>query len=469
VVFHQAQALIEAGLEVLVITGEIAEDRPDIPQVQVRELRYDVFKGFPSPPARTPGAEKPLPSEDVRKEASVLAEAVLAAMDRHWGGAADILHVHNPLIQKNSALLPALNILRKQGIRLLLQNHDLAEDFRPDVYTVGEDYPEDCHYAVINNRDYSFLHRAGLKPGGLHLLPNEVVPVAATPGLERNRCLYPVRAIRRKNIGEALFLSLFIPPGRKVAFTLPPTTEKDQGMYRRWVDFAGECELPAEFGIGVRESLADVFGSALCIISTSVKEGFGFSFLEPWTAGRAVIGRRIDYVCGDFEAAGLRFNALYQDIRIPMVYLAPLILRKKMERALTGIYEAFGQEPPRYLINMMGDELLSHDTVDFGRLDEESQEGIIRTVASNGVVLRDIVKANPFLGNLADWRPDEGDIAYNSRKVAEAYGKERIVSILKDTYQSVVDNPVSHRLSKSILLELYLDPLQMSLVGIGNV
>jgi hypothetical protein len=152
-----------------------------------------------------------------------------------------------------------------------------------------------------------------------------------------------------------------------------------------------------------------------------------------------------------------------------MVYLAPLILRKKMEHALTGIYEAFGQEPPRYLINMMGDELLSHDTVDFGRLDEESQEGIIRTVISNWVVFQDIIKANPFLGTLADWRPDEEDIAHNSRKVAEAYGKERIVSILKDTYQSVLDNPVTHKLSKSILLELYLDPLQMSLVGIGHV
>jgi hypothetical protein len=51
-----------------------------------------------------------------------------------------------------------------------------------------------------------------------------VAPVAATAGLERNRYLYPVRAIRRKNIGEALLASLFIPKGRTVAVTLPPTT-----------------------------------------------------------------------------------------------------------------------------------------------------------------------------------------------------------------------------------------------------
>jgi glycosyltransferase involved in cell wall biosynthesis len=457
---------MDAGFEVLIITGEISEDKPGMAQALVRGLRYDSGKRLPSPDQ---GPEKPPGPEDLRQAAADLAAAILAAMNDRWGRAADILHVHNPLIQKNAALLPALSILHHRGVRLLLQNHDLAEDFRPDVYVGGEDYPENCHYAVINNRDYSFLRRAGLKAEGLHLLPNEVVPIPAAPGLERNRYLYPVRAIRRKNIGEALLLSLFIPPPRTVAITLPPTTEKDQGIYRRWMNFAGEYKLPVEFEIGLENTLADVFGSALCVISTSVKEGFGFSFLEPWTAGRAVIGRRIDYVCTDFETAGLRFNSLYGEIKIPMVYIAPQILRKKLERAMTGIYEAFGQEPPQYLINMMGDELFSHDTVDFGRLDEESQEGLIQILASNRAVFRDIIKANPFLGELADWRPREEDIAYNARKVSESYGTERILALLKDIYQSVLDTPVIHRLSKSILLELYLDPLQMSLVGIGNV
>jgi hypothetical protein len=105
--------------------------------------------------------------------------------------------------------------------RLLLQNHDLAEDFRPEVYTENEEYPANCHYAVINNRDRSFLHRAGLKPEGLHLLPNEVRSISPDPNQARTRYLYPVRAIQRKNIGEALLLSLFIPEGRTVAVTLP--------------------------------------------------------------------------------------------------------------------------------------------------------------------------------------------------------------------------------------------------------
>jgi hypothetical protein len=397
-------------------------------------------------------------------------------MTGFWGRAADIVHVHNPLIRKTAALLPALNLLNKRGLRLLLQNHDLAEDFRPDVYVDGEDYPENCHYAVINSRDYSFLHRAGLKLEGLHLIPNEVVPVAATEGLEQNRYLYPVRAIRRKNVGEALLASLFIPKGRTVAVTLPPTTEQDGAVYRGWVNLARELELPAEFEVGAAGSFADVFGSALAVLSTSVKEGFGFSFLEPWTADRAVLGRRIDYVCRDFEEAGVRFTsssekagAFYKAINIPMDYISPPVLKNKMEHAMTVIYEAFGLEPPGYVMRMMDDMIFSEQTIDFGRLDEELQTGVIRIMASNDAVRREIAALNPFLEGLADWRSDEELIAENNLKIRKAYGRERIAAVLSRTYQAVMNTPILHKLSKILLLELYLDPLRLSLVGVGHV
>jgi glycosyltransferase involved in cell wall biosynthesis len=473
VIIHQAAALVEAGDDVLIISGEPLEaplgiplgngkaDR-EIPVAVVESLKYDRFQNPPPAPVSEAGKK--------------LAEGILAAMTQVWGEAADIVHVHNPLIRKTAALLPALNLLNSWGLRLLLQNHDLAEDFRPDVYADGDDYPVNCHYAVINSRDYSFLHRAGLKFEGLHLIPNEVVPVRATAGLERTRYLYPVRAIRRKNIGEALLASLFIPKGRTVAVTLPPTTEQDEAIYRNWKKAAGELKLPVEFEVGTRESFADVFGSALAVLSTSVKEGFGFSFLEPWTADRAVMGRRIDYVCKDFEEAGIQFSSpeknnglFYKTINIPMEYIAPPVLKKKMEYAMAGIYKAFGLEPPGYVISMMDDMLFTAQTIDFGRLDEELQSGVIRIMASNNAVFREIAALNPFLEGLADWQSDEELIAENNRKIREAYGKERIAAILRQTYQTVITTPILHKLSKILLLELYLDPLRLSLVGVGHV
>ncbi|GHT82578.1 hypothetical protein FACS1894137_01740 [Spirochaetia bacterium] len=448
-IMNQARALIDAGEDVLVIAGE--GELSGIPVALAPELRYD--------------------SDQTRKPETSgqgLADAITGAMKAHWGREADILHVHNPLLRKNSALIPALHILQNRQARLLLQNHDFAEDFRPDVYARSEEYPANCHYAVINSRDYSFLHRAGLKSEGLHLLPNEVHPLNAAPDRVRNRYLYPVRALQRKNIGEALLLSLFIPQGRTVAITLPPTTDRDIRIYQGWMDFARELRLPVEFELGMGASLEDIYGSALGIITTSVKEGFGFSYLEPWTAGRTVMGRRIHYVCRDFENAGVRFDSFYSSLDIPMVYISSTILRGKMERIMMLVYKRFGMEPPRYIIKMMDEDLSSRTGMDFGRLDERTQEGIIRLAAANRRVFQDIADINPFLRQLAAWQPDEDLIQANRRRVLEFYGREPILKLLRETYQSALHTLVTHKITKSILLELYLDPSQLSLVGVGN-
>jgi glycosyltransferase involved in cell wall biosynthesis len=460
VALRQARALLAAREEVLIVTGELPAEDYGIPVALIRGLRYDQGPG-------DSGRNGENPAERERAARS-LADALDAAMRERWGGPADITHVHNPLIRKNALLLPALNLLIERGFRLLLQNHDLAEDFRPDVYVGKVNYPENCHYAVINSRDFSFLHRAGLKREGLHLIPNEVSPVSADPDLARTRYLYPVRAIRRKNIGEALLISLFIPSGRTIALTLPPSAERDSLIYRYWVALAEELNLPVEFEAGNREPFPRLFGSSLAVITTSVKEGFGFSFLEPWTAGREVIGRRINYVCKDFEDEGIHFKMLYPEIRIPAVYFSPVLLRQKMEHAMNAIFAAFNRAPSGYVLKALSGEFLPRDYFDFGRLDEELQEQIIRTLVSNKAVRRDIADLNPFLAGIADWQPDEDLIAANREMVGRAYSKERIYRVLRETYQAVMDTPVVHRLSKSVLLDLYLDPFSLSLVGVGN-
>jgi hypothetical protein len=449
---------MEAGDEALVIAGEDAPELPEISRRIVEELRYDLDRNIP--PEKDP--------EELDRRAEDLADKIIGAMQARWGCPADILHVHNPLLHKNAALIRALNMLRNRGLCLLLQNHDLPEDFRPNVYSREEEYPADCHYAVINSRDRSFLQRAGLKLAGLHLLPNEVRPITPGAAPERSRYVYPVRALQRKNIGEALLFSLFLPKGRTVAITLPPTTERDICIYRKWMDFARELDLPVEFELGLSLPLADVYGSALGIITTSVKEGFGFSYLEPWTAGRTVLGRRLNYVCRDFENAGVRFDSLYSALKIPMVYISPTVIREKLESAMLGVYKRFGVAPPRHITKSMWEDLISQDSIDFSRLDETAQGGIIRIMASNRRVFQDIAELNPFLRNMADWKPSESLVEENRRKVRESYGRETILALLRRTYQAALHTPVTHKISKSILLELYLDPAQLSLVGVGN-
>jgi hypothetical protein len=457
VIINQAQALMEAGDDPLVLAGEDAPGLPGINRRVVEELRYDPDRDIP------PEND----SEELERRARELADKITGAMQAHWGRPADILHAHNPLLHKNAALIRALNILQERGFCLLLQNHDLPEDFRPNVYRKNEEYPVNCHYAVINSRDRSFLQRAGLKPAGLHLLPNEVRPIKPSAKADRSRYVYPVRALQRKNIGETLLLSLFIPQGRTVAITLPPTTERDLRIYRKWRDFAGELDLKMEFDLGLGASLEDVYGSALGIITTSVKEGFGFSYLEPWTAGRTVIGRRLNAVCQDFENAGVQFDSLYSSLEIPMVYISPTALREKLEGAMLAVYKRFGVEPPRHITQTMWQDMVSQDSIDFSRLDENTQGGIIRVMSTNRRVFQDIADLNPFLRNLADWKPNEDLVEENKRKVRESYGREPILALLRQTYQAALQTPVTHKITKSILLELYLDPAQLSPVGVG--
>jgi len=405
VIINQARALAQAGVDLLIIAGETPA-AIDFPFALVEGLGYSQEEKH-SPAAR-------------EEETRCLAEGILRAMEERWGEPADIVHVHNPLIQKNFLLIPALEMLGSRGVRLLLQNHDLAEDFRPDVYSAGAGYPETCHYAVINSRDYDFLIRAGLKPEGLHLIPNEVSCLSSSAGLERTRYLYPVRAIRRKNTGEALLLSLFIPKGRTVAITLP-ASEKDSNRYNRWTAFSAGLGLPVEFAVGANMSLPDLLGSAVCALSTSVKEGFGFSFLEPWTAGRSLVGRRIDYVCADFEKAGVCFENLYSSLEIPKTYIAPAGLEQRMESAMRRIYESFGIEMPQSVTQALADDLAG-ESVDFGRLDEELQESVIRAGKTGGTERRRWPYRSQPQGNRETVRQgaDCGTVAAN---VPGGYGK----------------------------------------------
>jgi glycosyltransferase involved in cell wall biosynthesis len=500
VVLHQALALREAGEEALVISGEappLAESWAGIPIKVVPALRYDRYRAPASAGHGSGGGNGSGGSGGESgngagqgETAGELAAAVEGAVASHWGPdrAGVLVHVHNPLIRKNSLLTGALKILANT-FPLLLQNHDLAEDFRPDVYS-GEDYPANCHYAVINSRDYRFLLEAGLKAEGLHLLPNEVRRTEVTPGLPKTRYLYPVRGIRRKNIGEVLLLSLYIngangggansgaagngggvTDGFRAAITQPPTTEQDLPVYRRWKTAAAELGLPVEFEAGVGASFADIMGSARAVITTSVKEGFGFSFLEPWIAGSgasgiAVTGRRIDYVCRDFEEAGAGFDSFYRTLDIPAEYAEPEKLRRKAARALEGVYAAFGLPLPPGVPAALEAAFSDRGAIDFGVMDEEGQERILRLAAADRGVWKKIQRANPFLEGLPDWQPCPRRIEQNREAILAAYSREKITGLLLDIYRGVL-SPVRQDISRRRLLDLYLDPSRIFLTGIS--
>jgi len=61
----------------------------------------------------------------------------------------------------------------------------------------------------------------------------------------------------------------------------------------------------------VKYSIGDLYSVSDLVITTSVLEGFGFSYIEPWLVNRAVIGRSIPFLTPDFQAAGMKLGHLY--------------------------------------------------------------------------------------------------------------------------------------------------------------
>ena len=140
--------------DILVITGVLAESPFPSDMVHIPELGYDKAGAIPEDP------------EDV-------AESVCEAIFSKWKDGCDVIHVHNATLAKNRNFLKILKVLQKKGMKLFLQLHDFAEDGRPLAYFPDE-YVPDCHYGVINSRDYSIFLKAGFKKDGLHKIFNIV-------------------------------------------------------------------------------------------------------------------------------------------------------------------------------------------------------------------------------------------------------------------------------------------------------
>jgi hypothetical protein len=402
---------------------------------------------------------------------ALMAEGIRDAMTAAWGGTADILHVHNPTLNKNPGLLSCLRILQGKGMRVLAQVHDLAEEGRPaSAYPPDEEYPSDCHYGVINSRDRDALVSAGLSPGGVHLMFNRVRDVGcdAQPRPETlpRRLLYPVRAIRRKNIGEALLIGVLL--DAEVAVTLPPRNRADLARYESWRNFAGEKGLRARFDAGLSEPLGALMAGSGVAVTTSVNEGFGFAFLEPWTAGLAVVGRRVPHVCRDFESGGMRLPHLYASLPVKTVYFDESALAGRWRAAVRRTFLGFSREADEGALAEAWSEKVRGGAIDFAFLDEEAQRQVIARVLSDKAARRVVAEGFPALNAIVETlaRPDHALVDANRTIVLDAYGSSSYARLLSRIYERVGTVPVHHAIDRRRLLDGFLEPGKLRMIEV---
>ncbi len=405
-------------------------------------------------------------------EAGKLAEGLRFTARCLLGRDPDIWHIHNPALGKNSFMPQLVWHLANAGCRLLLQPHDFAEDGRPENYRLlrnhlGNDldrilYPVADHvwYAPINFRDKAFLEGIGL--ANVHELPNAVTafprksdaPVASTKTI-----VYPARAIRRKNMGEFLLWSLLLAPnGYRFVSTLAPDNPKARPIYDEWVAFAKELNLPVDFDAGRTTDFTELVQNADALISTSMAEGFGLAFLEPWLEGKMLLGRNIPEITTDFAEEGLDLSTLYTTLPVPLEWAGETEFLQTLEIAMKTSYAAYSKDWKPDYFEQAKAALVVDGKVDFGILDELLQRNVIRHLTDNP---KDQDQLPPFSPS-----PNLPLITHNQQIVRDQYGLEAYGKRLLGIYRQLAATPPSKVSSADAgaLLDQFLQPPRFNLL-----
>jgi len=448
---------------------------------------------IPADSTHVPGPVRLVPELDYDADGMTPAELAdkleqTAAAELH--GPPDVYHVHNHSLGKSALFTTMVFELARRGRPLLLQIHDFPEDGRPANYRLlREMLPEDdvalfglrvypqaphVHYAVLNGRDQRFMAAAGVEGGRLHHLPNAV----AAPGhaarwnagrieeeCPRGRFfLYPTRAIRRKNIGEFVLWSLLGEDCDRFAVTLAPRNPEARRHYERWVATARELGLPLEFGVGNSSltHLHRLVETATAIVTTSVAEGFGLAFLEPWLEGRPLVGRNLPEITAEMQAVGLRLDGLYESMRVPLGKLSPEDVHVRLREGLARYYREYGRIPEEADYRAAFEACLQGDFVEMGRLDELLQEKIIRNLVSDQA-LRKLVRPPALTPSGCC---DEELVVHNQRCVMEHYGLPDYGWRLMRIYETVASSEVGEPepLDAARLLDCFLDASRFTLL-----
>ncbi len=288
----------------------------------------------------------------------------------------DIIHFHNIGLGKNVALTYAMYLLGKQGYNIINHAHDFPEDrpanaeyLKNGLQMLGVLNPSDVLYpdidnyifGVLNSHDFNRLLGFGVTEERVNLWCNPVaVPqisislskeeakekVEETLDLEKNKLLvaYPVRVIRRKNIGEYILMAAVFGDTANFIVTLPPLNPIEKEPYDQWVSFCKENSVNVVFEAGMKADFEHIMtGSDVCF-TTSTMEGFGMVFVEPWLWGTPVAGREIAAVLPDLKAIGITYPLIYDRINVEW----------------------------------------NNDTVDFPTLEMEDQMAVIKTLLKDG-------------------------------------------------------------------------------------
>ncbi|MBK1881004.1 HAD hydrolase-like protein [Luteolibacter pohnpeiensis] len=376
VIRAHSELLTATGIPHVILVGEAPDNPTSLPIRVIKGLGYEhQHSKFPSAPE--------------------LLQSVMECARDALGATPDLWHFHNHSLGKSRLVPEMVALLAEKQARLLLQIHDLAEDGRPENYhhirDLAQLYPiaPNIRYAWINRSDQRQFLQLGIPEIHTDYLPNPVsIPAtesdvsSTTPPL----LLAPIRGIRRKNLGELVLLSKFLPAGARIAITQAPKNPTACPVHDDWRAFAARLKLPIDFAV-VDESPGHRDASnneprdfdfwlkrATHFITTSVVEGFGLPFFESLKLRKPILGRNLPKVTADHPS---RIGQLYERIPVPCDEIDLTALRRTMVRSLEHSHRLYGQPLKPEFLHQTYNSLLQNRAFDFGNLPESIQRDVI--------------------------------------------------------------------------------------------
>lgn len=373
------------------------------------------------------------------------------------GGRPDVWHIHNHALGKNLVLSEVVYLLAQEGQRLLLQPHDFAEDGRPENYRFLRDnlHPDDpkqlgahlypqgmhVHYALINQRDLTFLQACGVPEAQLHFLPNairtETAPPSEQPSMEKALYLYPGRGIRRKNIGEFLLWAALAQEDELFAITRAPKNPAARPIYDDWVAFAQSLNIAVDFEFGQQwqADFQSLLKAAHALVTTSVAEGFGLAFLEPWLVERPLVGRKLPEITGAIEDAGVDLSSLYARLDVPLAWIGKARFIQELTLKLQQLYQTYGRTASEEDFERAITAAIQNEQVDFGKLDESFQKLVIQHLMNSAAAKQEIRPTT-----LCPSGPDLSTISQNRQAVIEHFNLDTYGNRLMRLYRTVAES-----------------------------
>ncbi|NBC82652.1 MAG: hypothetical protein GVY19_04640 [Bacteroidetes bacterium] len=412
-----------------VIESQIIALKNKLPHLTINVLVGNIPDGYQLPVKNVKINEIPelnyLDKNQTKPNQLVYLYESLMAKLKPYIGKNTIIHAHNPNLGKNPVLTYTLYRLCAEGINIFNHAHDFAED-RPDNWQFLEKifseltslhidnimYPEMDNYklGVLNSFDFRRLQQKGIAINRLFWIPNPVSLEINTNQIQKVNIrekitreleidpakpiiTYPVRVIQRKNIGEYILLSALFGDKANWLVTQPPKNPQEVIQYKEWKTFCRQHQIPVKFEVGLQVNFEELIIASDICFTTSIREGFGMVYLEPWLFNTPVMGRNIPYITEDLKNKAIEFPVLYDYIQV--------------------------------------------ENKDFSDMDNNKQQDIIHDVIHNSTLKDDIITHNKHLISIFE-TVDPTIVERNKTIIQSEFSLNKYAGLLYEIYEGFV-------------------------------